>query len=267
MTAVPTPHELPNKPLVEAIFELRWNIKQGPDPTTGSDPGFQILLGRFYDKVSHSFPEIVNLPAAQIPEEMVAFTVRQQFRTAPNQWPVVQLGPGIMTVNETQGYTSDGFKACVQRCVGALFESYPANLAELRPRQLSLRYVNAVPYDKQPGEVLNFLRENLHTDIVIDPLLYEESAGGVQPPIGLNLNLSFPVPALAASISTSFSTGLSSGKKAIVWQLTAQTAGEPPNDPSSIDTWVSSLHALIEQWFFTLARGELIERFGGSRDA
>ena len=47
---IPAPRDLPNKPLVEAIFEFRWALQS--NPAGGHDPGFRILLGRFYDRVS-----------------------------------------------------------------------------------------------------------------------------------------------------------------------------------------------------------------------
>jgi len=260
----PTPRELPNKPLVEAIFELRWAIQPlGPDPSSGRDPGSQILLGRFYDKVSGEFPQIVNLPAAQIPEEMVAHTVRHQFRPAPNQWPLLQLGPGILTVNETAGYNWESFRSLVSRSLAALFESYPTKVADLRPNRLLLRYINAIPFEGTPTDALSFLREKLHTEIGVDSLLYE-APGGAQPPTGIGLNLAFPLTHPHAVLNLSLATGLSGGKRVIVWQLTSESTPEfSGSNPSQIEEWVVSAHNVIEHWFFTLARGELLERFGG----
>jgi hypothetical protein len=56
------------------------------------DPGFQILLGRFYDKVSTDFPELENLPASNVPEQMMPSVVRHRFRKAKDAWPLIQLG-------------------------------------------------------------------------------------------------------------------------------------------------------------------------------
>lgn len=43
---IPQPHELANKPLVEALFELRWELEPGDHPGVERDPGFKILRKR-----------------------------------------------------------------------------------------------------------------------------------------------------------------------------------------------------------------------------
>jgi uncharacterized protein (TIGR04255 family) len=264
---VPTPHELPNKPLVEAIFELRWQLSPQQGGLVHIDPGFQIFLGRFYDKVQTNFPAIINLPTAQIPEEMVSYAVRHQFRPAPNNWPLVQVGPGIITVNETHGYTSSSFKNLVGRTVSALFEAYPTNLAELRPINLSLRYMNAVSYlDSNPSEVINFLQSHLHTGIEVDSKLYEGDIVGNADQINLTLN--FPVRKHGAQLSLGFASGTSKGEDALIWQLAMATADTVPQTLDQIVEWVKTAHRLIEQWFFTLSRGKLYSIFsaGGQHD-
>lgn len=94
--------DLANKPLVEAVFELRWALKKN-GPLT-SDPGFQLFQGRYYDRIKETFPFAKSLPAAEVPEAMTGHTVRQQFRASEEGWPVTQIGPGILTVNETVAY-------------------------------------------------------------------------------------------------------------------------------------------------------------------
>src|SRR5437773_12485491 len=100
---IPNPHPLPKKPLVEAIFELRWVLQQ-PSEGEAIDPGFPIFLGRFYDKVSSDFPESENQPAALMPEMMTPYVVRNRFRKTTGGWPLVQIGTGIFSVNDTEGY-------------------------------------------------------------------------------------------------------------------------------------------------------------------
>lgn len=46
---------LKNKPLVEAIFELRWELKE-QESRMKIDPHYKILVGRIYDKVSNEYP-------------------------------------------------------------------------------------------------------------------------------------------------------------------------------------------------------------------
>ena len=61
---------LPNKPLAEAIFEFRWALDEKRGQGIAVDPGFRLLLGRYYDRVKGHYPHVVDLPTAQIPEDL-----------------------------------------------------------------------------------------------------------------------------------------------------------------------------------------------------
>ena len=125
---VPESHDLPNKPLVEALFELRW--KPDEDASRGQT-AFRLFFGRYYDKIREGYPEIEDLPASQVPEALTPNIVRHRFRARPNQWPLTQIGPGILTVNETEKYKWDSFR---ERIEGAL-------AAFLRPIRKTSRHL------------------------------------------------------------------------------------------------------------------------------
>lgn len=55
---------LPNKPLAEAIFELRWALDEKRVQGLAVDPGFRLLVGRYYDRVKGNYPSVVDLPTA-----------------------------------------------------------------------------------------------------------------------------------------------------------------------------------------------------------
>src|SRR5262249_46485067 len=135
---IPTPHPLAKKPLVEAIFELRWAL-QTQQGGQAIDPGFQIFLGRFYDKVSVDFPESENLDAALIPEMMIPYVVRNRFRKTKNGWPLVQVGSGILSVNDTEGYDWLTFRPMLRNTIQILLETYPVKIAPLKFSQVMLR--------------------------------------------------------------------------------------------------------------------------------
>jgi uncharacterized protein (TIGR04255 family) len=78
---IPEREDLPNKPLVEAILELQWELQANPtNNNLQRDPGFRILLGRMYDKVRTKYPELEDLPQTLIPEEVTPRIVRHRFR-------------------------------------------------------------------------------------------------------------------------------------------------------------------------------------------
>lgn len=98
-----TSRVLNNKPLVECILEMRWALVEQA-PGLSQDPHFPLLLGRLYDRLNADYPVHEQLPAAEVPSELVGHTVQHRFRRKAEGWPLVQVGPGILTVNDTDGY-------------------------------------------------------------------------------------------------------------------------------------------------------------------
>lgn len=108
--------QLKSPPLVEVILEMRWRVGPAsqPDQTSGRrgavsvvpaemtvDPSYDLLVGRMFDRLSAIYPFHERLPSAMVPAEMVPFLVQHRFRRAQGSWPLVQVGPGIVTLNDT----------------------------------------------------------------------------------------------------------------------------------------------------------------------
>ena len=268
---IPTPHPLPKKPLVEAIFELRWALQQESqqqNPSEGNDPGFQILLGRFYDKVSHDFPEPENLPASIVPQMMTPYVVRNRFRKTKNGWPLVQLGTGILSVNDTESYDWSTFKPMLRRAVEILLETYPQNIAPLTLSQATLRYVDAIPVktlDDDKG-LLQFLKDYLHTTISIEPLLFDEPSLA-NAPSALALRLNYPLEKPQGVGVIAFSSGMKQNIPSLIWEnMVISRQQQVPQNLAALDSWIDEAHAITDRWFFALSRGKLLETFGGNNE-
>ena len=100
---------LKNKPLVEAIFELRWELEEQVSGAK-TDPHYKILIGRMYDRVKDDYPYHEELPTATIPDEIAGYIIQHRFRKDKDMWPLIQVGPGIVTLNDTEGYVWDDFE-------------------------------------------------------------------------------------------------------------------------------------------------------------
>jgi len=85
------------------------------------DPHYKILVGSLYEQLKEEYPFHQQLPTAFIPDEMLGYLVQHRFRKGENQWPLVQIGPGIITVNDTEGYIWEDFKNRIERVVNILF--------------------------------------------------------------------------------------------------------------------------------------------------
>ena len=223
---------------VEAIFELRWALQkqeQQPDQA-GIDPGFQILLGRFYDKVSADFPESENLQLAIFPEMMTPYLVRNRFRKTKNGWPLVQLGTGILSVNDTESYDWSTFKPMLYRAVEILLETYPKNIAPLMLSQVTLRYINAIPLNALDGNkgFLEFLKDYLHTNISIDPLLFDNpSLASV--PSALTLRLNYPLEKPQGVGVIAFSSGMKQNVPSLIWENMVISQKQVPQTLAAFD--------------------------------
>lgn len=143
--------ELTNKPLVEAILEIRWALN--PQENGGDvDPHYRLLLGRLFDRLQSDYPEHEQLDAARLPDDLAGHVVQHRFRAAKDDWPLVQLGPGVFTVNDTSRYKWEDFEKRVVEAKNKLFESYP-NPEKLKIESISLRYIDAVELDFQSNSV------------------------------------------------------------------------------------------------------------------
>lgn len=258
---IPNITELRNKPLAEVIFELRWSL-QATQPGFQSDPGFRILVGRYYDRVSKQYPVMKDLPVTQVPEEMTAYAVRHQFWSPDAKWPVTQVGPGILTVNDTVGYKWESFKPRLTSAVQALFESYPNEIAPLTPTAAELKYINAVPVNlADTNGILSFLQQSLHTTLQIDPRLFDDSQSATKP-LELNLTLTYPLTKPQGVGILLFATGMKGQQPSLIWQIIVRsTSDKAPQKASDFDSWLVDAHAVVKRWFGTLCRGPLLKTF------
>ncbi|MGH9767958.1 MAG: TIGR04255 family protein [Blastocatellia bacterium] len=255
---IPDREDLKNKPLVEAIFELQWALQSIDSHEV--DPGFRILLGRLYDRIREEYPTLENLPQSLIPEELTGRLVRHRFRVSKEGWPLLQVGPGVLSVNETEGYTWGSFRPRLIQAMKALFDSYPTDIHPLQITRVLLRYMDAIPFDGEKP-LLQFLRESLHTTVELDPRLFQYPQDAASPS-GLNLSLVFKLPELPGAVATTFTLGRRNEKPSIIWDTQILAGGdEIPKMPEDYESWLERAHDLAGQWFRTLSRGSLYESF------
>lgn len=155
-------HKLKNAPLQEVIFELFWKL---PLSDTGqpTDQGFDLAQGVFARNIRKRFPVQKRL----IPESMpfkIYPALHFQFWTDEQTWPVVQLGPGLLTVNDTEkNYTWKGnFRENIMAAVETLKESYEGSI---EIKQVRLRYIDAVEYDPSAYEISEFVAKFLNVNM------------------------------------------------------------------------------------------------------
>ena len=253
-----TTKHLNNKPLVEAILEMRWSL-QGP-PNMQVDPHYKILLGRLFDRLSSEYKKHQPLPAASIPDEMAGYIVQHQFRVRENDWPLVQIGPGIITLNDTTAYTWKDFETRAKQVVSDLYTAYP-DRESLRVNNIVLRYINAIEFDYEKENVINLLNEKMRVVLTLPETLFVNEKVS-ETPIGLNWQAIYPLKDPKGGVNIKYATGKKADAPALIFELSVQTGGEGmPTMPEGFDNWIEKAHDVIEDWFFKLIEGELERRF------
>lgn len=170
-------------------------------------------------------------------------------------------GPGIITLNDTDGYTWEDFEQRIHHLVNVLWETYPEAEANLKVNGLLLRYIDAVEFDYEKENIFEFLETKLKIRIAIYEKLFEET-GVRNIPLGFDLRFSFPIQIPKGIIHLRFSRGKISNSDALVWETQVQSLiDNSPKSKEQIFAWVRDAHELTDNWFFKLIEGDLLRRF------
>lgn len=249
--------ELKNKPLVEAIFELQWHLQEQSEKIF-TDPHYSILLGSFYQEVKSDYPFLEKLISATVPDEITPHTVKYRFRKEKNQWPLIQIGPGIISLNETSGYTWLDFKDRIHDSVDALYKTYPNDV--LRIKNLQLRYIDSIDFDYTNDNIYNFMKDHLKIELNINDSLFKDSKVDFLP-AHYDLSLSFKSEIPDGLVSIRFSRGKVKSRDSIIWETIVNSPFKSLSKKDEIFNWVEKAHDLTHKWFFKTIEGELFRRF------
>jgi uncharacterized protein (TIGR04255 family) len=252
--------KLSNPPLVEAILEIRWRLTE-PAPGVAIDPGYKLLVGRLHERVSAEYPFHEPLPTASMPDEMLGYVVQHRFRKAQDEWPLVQVGPGVVTLNETASYLWDDFQARGLQLQKSLFDAYPGAQEAPTVVNLQLRYIDSVTFDFENEDVLAFVARNLQVELGLASGLFDDLPV-VSPPHALNAFLAFRTMEPKGSLSLRFARGLRNDAPALVWETVVQSEGQDlPEMPLGFASWLGAAHEVTHRLFLKMIRGPLEEQF------
>ncbi len=256
-----------NPPLVEAWIEIRWRLIPEEQPEFMRDEGFPFALGTFYNNVREKFGFRKDLPASKAPPNMLPHVVRHQFRIDEDSWPVLQLGPGVATVNFTSPYSWPEFKNTALYLRSKLVEAYADFMLETQ--SISLKYRNAEPFSHGSDSALDFLRQKLNTDIEL-PLHIPGQLGIASHSVNTNLEISFELKEPQGRGSIQIVTAVKQDQEDlekpefILFELRVISSDHEAPDITSegdFERWLSSAHDVIHEWFFTLVEGELRQKY------
>ena len=249
---------LSNPPLVEVIFELHWQLgREGAEV----EPYYGILAGTMYEKLRDEYPFHEPLPAAQLPAEIAAHVIQHRFRKGKGEWPLVQIGPGIVALNHTrEGFKREVFHRRVQTLVKMLLSIYEENHKPTYNRVL-LRYIDAVDFDYQAKNVSEYISRTFKVDLEAKVSLFE-GTGVSTSPAGLDSTFAFACEKPPGEFRLRFGRGRRNERDLLRWETIVEMRGQNvPQNGNEIDTWVDDADELIHKLFFRMIEGELMESF------
>ena len=184
-------------------------------------------------------------------------------RKEKNGYPLIQMGPGIATVNFAKGYSWTLFKEHILNVIASVIDLYPEEIHPLRLIRSEVRFLNGVPIGPKNENPLAFLEEKLHTKVEIDPDFFRLNQMYLQPH-SVNLNLAYNLQRPLGHLGISIQSGQMGEMPAYVFQTLIQSSGEgAASTKEAFERWLDDAHDVAENSFCTLCKGSLMEKFCG----
>lgn len=268
----PSDIKLKSHPLIEAWLEIQWQLQPTDHSQFMKDPAFPFALGAFYSSIQNDFRFKEDLEASKAPTDILPHVVRHRFRKTQQGWPILQIGPGVASVNFTEPYTWNDFKQTALYLRSKLIGAYKEKV--LIPEKMILRYRNAISFDSKLNNFFDVLKNKLNVSILMPPYIPGDGAIGKQP-VNANIVLNFNLSEPKGIGTVQFATGArrpqedvekESEPDVLMWQL--EVASEKNNAPSITSEkefveWLTASHTVIHEWFFSIIDGQLFKEYSG----
>ena len=242
--------KLKNAPLKEAIFELFWRLpldqKKFP-----YDPDFDLAQGKFDDLIKQYFPIHKRTLPAGVNIKIYPKPIHQYW-SAELTWPVIQFGPGILTLNDTESnYEWSNFSRNIEIALEGLIRSYKK---ELPFNRISLRYIDSID---MPDEITD-QREYISTNFLTKIINNYDVPGSLS---DLNINQVFSLDdQTKLNINIQTAKNNFNKKKAIVWITGAEKKIEGLTK-EEIANWASKNHNVLSKTFVNMLNPDFYAAF------
>lgn len=237
---------LPKAPLIEVIFELRWSITNTSDLAK-----FNYLHGDLYSLIKKDYPHREHLVPPDTPAALLLNNPIYRFRNEVNGYPLVQLGPGLLTVNTTDAkyFWQDYFQWC-KSLISSFCEVYKPSNDEMF--HTNLIYYDLFVFDLQKNDVIAFINENLN--INLRQSFLETSRHPSKVAIGFNYETEY------GQLDITLDTGKSMEEKGLVLK-TQLTGPHTQLGSDTIPLWLDEAHTFCSNLFKQMIHGNLYESF------
>jgi len=237
--------KLKKAPLVEVVFELRWAITNSNDLAKA-----QYLYGDLYNELKDSYPFREGIVPAEVPVELLINRPIHRFRKAKNDYPLCQVGPGIITHNTIdKQYFWDSFYENTTKLIDSFFKVFPLN----EQISISLLYIDLIPFDFANNNVYKFLNDNLNIDFK-QSFLDENS----QP---FDLSFGFYYKTKFGNLELTFKRGRKNENEEGILIQTRLNGDNISTETNQIFDWLENAHDTCSNTFKKLISTKLYDSF------
>ncbi len=238
--------KLPKAPLLEVIFELRWQIKQKSDLTK-----YQYLIGDLYSAIKETYPERESLAPPEVPIDILINSPVHRFRKDKNEYPLVQIGPGVLTLNTTDdNYFYNDFYNWAEILNKKFFTVFPI---ESETFNSNLLYLDFFKFDFKNQNVNDFINESFNINI--------NQGFMIETGNPFNLDLGFFYETDLGNLSVTLKKGQNGKKEDGIVMQTSLHGKESMKSSDNVLSWLNQAHEFSSKLFKEITKGELYNSF------
>jgi len=238
--------KLKNAPLLEVIFELRWNMSD-----SSHWERYPYLHGDLYSQLKDKYPQRELLVPGEVPQEVMVNKPVYRFKSHDG-YPLFQVGPGLITLNTTDDfYEWDDYFAQIKELSNEFFQLY--NFGSNEKVSPSLSYYDFLKIDLEEQDVLGYLSENLNIKITQNFHEFNEDPNSFNLGIGYKTNL--------GNFNLRIDAGINKNQeKGLILQFQLNGLQKQPNI-EDLTSWLNDGHKLCSKLFKQLTEGNLFNSF------
>jgi uncharacterized protein (TIGR04255 family) len=169
--------QLPNAPLTEVVFEMRWDVVASPNPRISFDPGYPFVFDALTDFArQNGFDRSVDMQSPAY--SGLKNSISRRFYRGDDDFPLLQIGPGIFAVNDSSQYDWDSFLRLAEKGAGIIYRNYPKfKEFQFFINHLELRYIDVFEEDLiGSSDFVEFVDRATRMNLELSPFLNKKSA-------------------------------------------------------------------------------------------
>ena len=259
-----------NAPLIEVIAEIHWATSQLTlHSKLKSDPHYKQFEQGFENYLSDlEFSDVHEMFPSDIPLELTAYRPRKRFRKAPGQWPLAQIGPGLVTVNIVPPYNGwKEFESFLFKVIDGTFKCYPNAKSSLVVEKLHLRYIDG--FDSRFGfdQYAEFAKQMLGFNSILPKEFLQQCAkdGAELPYVSKSRFLNDSPDGSIGGIKVA--PGKFNDEDALIMEMYCESSFEDESFVSAdnVKKWFQDAHRCLSNQFNIVVTPELKSKFGQKR--